>query len=164
MSKSNCIFNCSWEHPLAASLKDCQLPSAAIVIDGCELAEYKTFFTFLFMVTYFKHLLLFSGSIYIYIYFSFLFLSAFQKLPQNDRVSQSLNGDLYFSNVILEDTRDDYICYARFNHTQTIQQKQPISLKVVPGKYIFLNLYLLQSVKEYVTLANNYSIYEIVGF
>ncbi|XP_054843956.1 neuronal cell adhesion molecule isoform X20 [Eublepharis macularius] len=59
--------------------------------------------------------------------------NSFQKLPQNDRVSQSLNGDLYFSNVKLEDTREDYICYARFNHTQTIQQKQPISLKVEPA-------------------------------
>ncbi|XP_042322744.1 neuronal cell adhesion molecule isoform X11 [Sceloporus undulatus] len=58
--------------------------------------------------------------------------NSFQKLPQNERVSQSLNGDLYFSNVIPEDTREDYICYARFNHTQTIQQKQPISLKVEP--------------------------------
>ncbi|KAJ7329754.1 hypothetical protein JRQ81_015928 [Phrynocephalus forsythii] len=58
--------------------------------------------------------------------------NSFQKLPQNNRVSQSLNGDLYFSNVIPEDSRDDYICYARFNHTQTIQQKQPISLKVEP--------------------------------
>nr|XP_034983795.1 neuronal cell adhesion molecule isoform X5 [Zootoca vivipara] len=56
--------------------------------------------------------------------------NSFQKLPQNNRVSQSLNGDLYFSNVKPEDSRDDYICYARFNHTQTIQQKQPISLKV----------------------------------
>uniref|UniRef100_A0ABM5GG17 Neuronal cell adhesion molecule isoform X20 n=1 Tax=Pogona vitticeps TaxID=103695 RepID=A0ABM5GG17_9SAUR len=60
--------------------------------------------------------------------------NSFQKLPQNSRVSQSLNGDLYFSNVIPEDTRDDYICYARFNHTQTIQQKQPISLKVEPAR------------------------------
>ncbi|XP_060100905.1 neuronal cell adhesion molecule isoform X19 [Heteronotia binoei] len=59
--------------------------------------------------------------------------NSFQKLPQNDRVSQSLNGDLYFSNVKPEDTREDYICYARFNHTQTIQQKQPISLKVEPA-------------------------------
>ncbi|XP_053112552.1 neuronal cell adhesion molecule isoform X12 [Hemicordylus capensis] len=59
--------------------------------------------------------------------------NSFQKLPQNIRVSQSLNGDLYFSNVKPEDTREDYICYARFNHTQTIQQKQPISLKVEPA-------------------------------
>uniref|UniRef100_A0A8C8VQZ6 Neuronal cell adhesion molecule n=1 Tax=Pelusios castaneus TaxID=367368 RepID=A0A8C8VQZ6_9SAUR len=56
------------------------------------------------------------------------------KLPQNERVSQGLNGDLYFSNVKLEDTREDYICYARFNHTQTIQQKQPISVKVFSAK------------------------------
>ncbi|XP_041852860.1 neuronal cell adhesion molecule-like isoform X14 [Melanotaenia boesemani] len=55
----------------------------------------------------------------------------FQKLPQNRRVSQSLNGDLYFSNVHREDSRDDYICYARFPHTQTIQQKQPITVRVL---------------------------------
>ncbi|XP_051819127.1 neuronal cell adhesion molecule isoform X4 [Antechinus flavipes] len=56
--------------------------------------------------------------------------NSFQRLPQSERVSQGLNGDLYFSNVLPEDTREDYVCYARFNHTQTIQQKQPISVKV----------------------------------
>ncbi|XP_040886063.1 neuronal cell adhesion molecule a isoform X2 [Toxotes jaculatrix] len=55
----------------------------------------------------------------------------FQKLPLDKRVSQALNGDLYFSNVLREDTRSDYICYARFPHTQTIQQKQPISVTVL---------------------------------
>ncbi|XP_036375958.1 neuronal cell adhesion molecule-like isoform X3 [Megalops cyprinoides] len=55
----------------------------------------------------------------------------FQRLPQSSRVSQALNGDLYFSNVLPEDTRNDYICYARFPHTQTIQQKQPISVRVL---------------------------------
>ncbi|XP_073184165.1 neuronal cell adhesion molecule isoform X14 [Lepidochelys kempii] len=60
--------------------------------------------------------------------------NSFQRLPQNERVSQGLNGDLYFSNVKPEDTREDYICYARFNHTQTIQQKQPISVKVFSTK------------------------------
>uniref|UniRef100_A0A3B5R965 Neuronal cell adhesion molecule a n=1 Tax=Xiphophorus maculatus TaxID=8083 RepID=A0A3B5R965_XIPMA len=55
----------------------------------------------------------------------------FQKLPLNKRVSQALNGDLYFSNVLPEDTRSDYICYARFPYTQTIQQKQPISVVVL---------------------------------
>ncbi|XP_047245997.1 neuronal cell adhesion molecule a isoform X10 [Girardinichthys multiradiatus] len=54
----------------------------------------------------------------------------FHKLPMDKRVSQALNGDLYFSNVLPEDTRSDYICYARFPHTQTIQQKQPISVRV----------------------------------
>uniref|UniRef100_A0A3B4TUN2 Neuronal cell adhesion molecule a n=1 Tax=Seriola dumerili TaxID=41447 RepID=A0A3B4TUN2_SERDU len=55
----------------------------------------------------------------------------FQRLPLDQRVSQALNGDLYFSNVLIEDTRSDYICYARFPHTQTIQQKQPISVTVL---------------------------------
>ncbi|KAM9854171.1 neuronal cell adhesion molecule-like [Aulostomus maculatus] len=54
----------------------------------------------------------------------------FQRLPQSSRVSQSLNGDLYFTNVLQEDSRNDYICYARFPHTQTIQQKQPITVRV----------------------------------
>ncbi|XP_057711919.1 neuronal cell adhesion molecule a isoform X9 [Corythoichthys intestinalis] len=55
----------------------------------------------------------------------------FQRLPLDNRVSQALNGDLYFSNVLPEDNRNDYICYARFPYTQTIQQKQPISVTVL---------------------------------
>ncbi|XP_056595253.1 neuronal cell adhesion molecule-like isoform X4 [Triplophysa dalaica] len=55
----------------------------------------------------------------------------FQRLPQSRRVSQGLNGDLYFSSVLMEDSRNDYICYARFPHTQTIQQKQPINVRVL---------------------------------
>ncbi|XP_061570991.1 neuronal cell adhesion molecule a isoform X6 [Cololabis saira] len=55
----------------------------------------------------------------------------FQRLPLDKRVSQALNGDLYFSNVLPDDTRNDYICYARFHYTQTIQQKQPISVTVL---------------------------------
>ncbi|XP_061084989.1 neuronal cell adhesion molecule-like isoform X25 [Conger conger] len=55
----------------------------------------------------------------------------FQKLPQNPRVSQALDGDLYFSNVLKEDSRNDYTCYARFPYTQTIQQKQPMTVKVL---------------------------------
>uniref|UniRef100_A0A9J8CAP7 Neural cell adhesion molecule L1 n=1 Tax=Cyprinus carpio carpio TaxID=630221 RepID=A0A9J8CAP7_CYPCA len=54
-----------------------------------------------------------------------------QRLPQSRRVSQALNGDLFFSNILPEDSRSDYICYARFPHTQTIQQKQPISVRVL---------------------------------
>ncbi|XP_072566031.1 neuronal cell adhesion molecule-like isoform X14 [Paramormyrops kingsleyae] len=55
----------------------------------------------------------------------------FQKLPQDGRVSQAMNGDLYFANVRRQDSRNDYICYARFPHTQTIQQKQPVTVKVL---------------------------------
>uniref|UniRef100_A0A8C6UE34 Neuronal cell adhesion molecule n=1 Tax=Neogobius melanostomus TaxID=47308 RepID=A0A8C6UE34_9GOBI len=56
-------------------------------------------------------------------------------MDNSKRVSQSLNGDLYFSNVLRADSRNDYICYARFPHTQTIQQKQPITVKVLNRKY-----------------------------
>uniref|UniRef100_A0A673HPM7 Neural cell adhesion molecule L1 n=1 Tax=Sinocyclocheilus rhinocerous TaxID=307959 RepID=A0A673HPM7_9TELE len=61
----------------------------------------------------------------------------FQRLPQNSRVSQALNGDLYFCNVLMEDTRNDYICYARFPHTQTIQQKQPINVNVLDSRCFY---------------------------
>ncbi|XP_064174841.1 neuronal cell adhesion molecule a isoform X9 [Anguilla rostrata] len=54
----------------------------------------------------------------------------FQRIPQSARVSQALNGDMHFANVLSADTRADYICYARFPHTQTIQQKQPLSVRV----------------------------------
>uniref|UniRef100_A0A672JYF1 Neural cell adhesion molecule L1 n=1 Tax=Sinocyclocheilus grahami TaxID=75366 RepID=A0A672JYF1_SINGR len=61
----------------------------------------------------------------------------FQRLPQNSRVSQALNGDLYFSNVLMDDNRNDYICYARFPYTQTIQQKQPITVNVLDSKCFY---------------------------
>uniref|UniRef100_A0A4W5Q926 Neuronal cell adhesion molecule n=1 Tax=Hucho hucho TaxID=62062 RepID=A0A4W5Q926_9TELE len=60
-----------------------------------------------------------------------IFWMDISKLPQSSRVSQALNGDLYFSNVLKKDSRNDYICYARFPHTQTIQQKQPITVTVL---------------------------------
>lgn len=64
-----------------------------------------------------------------------MFRSDFQKLPLDKRVSQAQNGDLYLANVVMEDSRPDYICYARFPHTQTIQQKQPISVTVLEGEF-----------------------------
>lgn len=72
----------------------------------------------------------------------FLHPPDFQRLPQSDRVSQGLNGDLYFSNVITEDSRNDYICYARFPHTQTIQQKQPISVRVLNSESLMSAAYI----------------------
>uniref|UniRef100_A0A3P9GZ20 Neural cell adhesion molecule L1 n=1 Tax=Oryzias latipes TaxID=8090 RepID=A0A3P9GZ20_ORYLA len=51
-------------------------------------------------------------------------------IPQNERVSMGQNGDLYFSNVHLQDAERDYSCNARFNFTHTIQQKNPFSLRV----------------------------------
>ncbi|XP_059505894.1 neural cell adhesion molecule L1-like protein isoform X2 [Stegostoma tigrinum] len=58
--------------------------------------------------------------------------SKIQRIQQNSRASQGLNGDLYFSNVQSSDSREDYLCFAHFSQTRTIAQKEPISLIVMP--------------------------------
>ncbi|XP_072280975.1 neurofascin isoform X19 [Pyxicephalus adspersus] len=57
--------------------------------------------------------------------------SSMEPIVQNRRVSQGLNGDLYFSNVLREDAVTDYSCNARSHFTHTIQQKNPYTLKVL---------------------------------
>nr|XP_040132552.1 neurofascin isoform X15 [Ictidomys tridecemlineatus] len=54
-----------------------------------------------------------------------------EPITQDKRVSQGHNGDLYFSNVMLQDMQTDYSCNARFHFTHTIQQKNPFTLKVL---------------------------------
>ncbi|XP_075191787.1 neurofascin isoform X9 [Anomaloglossus baeobatrachus] len=56
--------------------------------------------------------------------------SSMEPIAQNRRVSQGLNGDLYFSNVLREDAQTDYSCNARSHFTHTIQQKNAYTLKV----------------------------------
>ncbi|KAM4759912.1 neurofascin isoform 18-T19 [Cyanocitta cristata] len=56
--------------------------------------------------------------------------SSMEPIPQDKRVSQGHNGDLYFSNVLARDAQTDYSCNARFHFTHTIQQKNPYTLKV----------------------------------
>ncbi|XP_034724130.1 neurofascin homolog (chicken) a isoform X23 [Etheostoma cragini] len=63
--------------------------------------------------------------------FTFWMNSAMTPIPQNERVSMGLNGDLYFSNVLTRDAHTDYSCSARFLFTHTIQQKNPFTLKVL---------------------------------
>nr|XP_020858652.1 neurofascin isoform X7 [Phascolarctos cinereus] len=57
--------------------------------------------------------------------------SSMEPINQDKRVSQGQNGDLYFSNVMLQDAKTDYSCNARFHFTHTIQQKNPFTLKVL---------------------------------
>ncbi|XP_042112881.1 neurofascin isoform X3 [Ovis aries] len=57
--------------------------------------------------------------------------SSMEPITQDKRVSQGHNGDLYFSNVVLQDMQTDYSCNARFHFTHTIQQKNPFTLKVL---------------------------------
>lgn len=60
--------------------------------------------------------------------------AAMEPIHQDKRVSQGQNGDLYFSNVMLQDAQTDYSCNARFHFTHTIQQKNPYTLKVKTSK------------------------------
>ncbi|MBZ3880684.1 Neurofascin [Sciurus carolinensis] len=60
--------------------------------------------------------------------------SSMEPITQDKRVSQGHNGDLYFSNVMLQDMQTDYSCNARFHFTHTIQQKNPFTLKVLTSR------------------------------
>uniref|UniRef100_A0A8C3RHX4 Neurofascin n=1 Tax=Cyanoderma ruficeps TaxID=181631 RepID=A0A8C3RHX4_9PASS len=62
--------------------------------------------------------------------------SSMEPIPQDKRVSQGQNGDLYFSNVLAQDALTDYSCNARFHFTHTIQQKNPYTLKVKTSKWL----------------------------
>ncbi|XP_040891001.1 neurofascin homolog (chicken) a isoform X1 [Toxotes jaculatrix] len=68
--------------------------------------------------------------------FIFWMNSGMTPIPQNNRVSMGLNGDLYFSNVIPQDAHTDYSCNARFHFTHTIQQKNPFTLKVPTSRKV----------------------------
>ncbi|MEQ2191286.1 hypothetical protein XENOCAPTIV_025622 [Xenoophorus captivus] len=50
---------------------------------------------------------------------------------QDRRVSMGVNGDLYFSNVLVNDSIADYCCNARFPYKNVIQQKMPVVVKVL---------------------------------
>ncbi|XP_063308279.1 neurofascin isoform X4 [Pelobates fuscus] len=84
--------------------------------------------------------------------------SSMEPIAQDKRVSQGLNGDLYFSNVLRQDALTDYSCNARSHFTHTIQQKNAYNLKVLTKNsrndsaiYFYTNLtimYLARGVPE----------------
>uniref|UniRef100_A0A8D2LWW6 Neural cell adhesion molecule L1-like protein n=1 Tax=Varanus komodoensis TaxID=61221 RepID=A0A8D2LWW6_VARKO len=57
-----------------------------------------------------------------------------QHIPQDERVSMSLKGDLFFANVEENDSRSDYCCFAAFPRLRTIVQKMPMTLTVTRCK------------------------------
>uniref|UniRef100_A0A3Q3WMI8 Neural cell adhesion molecule L1-like protein n=1 Tax=Mola mola TaxID=94237 RepID=A0A3Q3WMI8_MOLML len=57
-----------------------------------------------------------------------------QHIEQDERVSMSLNGDLYFSHAIEKDSRRDYCCFAAFPRIRTIVQKTAMSVIVKTKK------------------------------
>ncbi|XP_061474573.1 neural cell adhesion molecule L1-like protein isoform X2 [Rhineura floridana] len=58
-----------------------------------------------------------------------------QHIPQDERVSMSLKGDLFFANVEENDSRSDYCCFAAFPRLRTIVQKMPMTLTVTRSKH-----------------------------
>ena len=45
------------------------------------------------------------------------------------------DGNLYFSNALVGDSRPDYICHAHFLGPRTIIQKEPLDLRVAPSEW-----------------------------
>lgn len=58
-----------------------------------------------------------------------------QPVRQDRRVSMGVNGDLYFSNVLYNDSVADFCCNARFPYKNVIQQKMPVVVKVLTSEY-----------------------------
>uniref|UniRef100_A0A8K9XNI4 Neural cell adhesion molecule L1.1-like n=1 Tax=Oncorhynchus mykiss TaxID=8022 RepID=A0A8K9XNI4_ONCMY len=54
-------------------------------------------------------------------------------IGQSERVTTGLDGNLYFANVLKNDSRDDYTCNAQYISARTILPKEPISLTVTPS-------------------------------
>uniref|UniRef100_A0A3B4A3I7 Neural cell adhesion molecule L1 n=1 Tax=Periophthalmus magnuspinnatus TaxID=409849 RepID=A0A3B4A3I7_9GOBI len=53
-----------------------------------------------------------------------------QHILQDERVSMGMDGNLYFSHTLQNDSRTDYTCVAAFNKIRTIVQKSPMTLVV----------------------------------
>lgn len=68
-------------------------------------------------------------------------LSDLQHIEQDERVSMSLNGDLYFSHAVDKDSRRDYCCFAAFPRIRTIVQKTAMSVIVKTSKKTLSEVY-----------------------
>nr|XP_023688929.1 neural cell adhesion molecule L1-like protein isoform X2 [Paramormyrops kingsleyae] len=55
-------------------------------------------------------------------------------IEQDERVSVGLDGNLYFSNAVEKDSRQDYCCFAFFPNIRTIVQKTAMTVVVISAK------------------------------
>ncbi|KAM9351194.1 cell adhesion molecule L1-like a isoform 2-T3 [Symphorus nematophorus] len=53
-----------------------------------------------------------------------------QHIEQDERVSMGIDGNLYFSNALQNDSRQDYCCFAAFPRIRTIVQKTAMAVVV----------------------------------
>lgn len=54
-------------------------------------------------------------------------------IKQSDRAMVGLDGNLYFSNLLKSDSRDDYICNAQYSAARTILPVTAVNLSVMPS-------------------------------
>uniref|UniRef100_A0A8D2Q9L2 Neural cell adhesion molecule L1-like protein n=1 Tax=Varanus komodoensis TaxID=61221 RepID=A0A8D2Q9L2_VARKO len=71
-----------------------------------------------------------------------------QHIPQDERVSMSLKGDLFFANVEENDSRSDYCCFAAFPRLRTIVQKMPMTLTVTRSLKLLFTHFAANLIKE----------------
>lgn len=58
-----------------------------------------------------------------------------QHIAQDERVSMGTDGNLYFSNALQNDSRQDYCCFASFHRIRTIVQKSAVAVVVKSCKF-----------------------------
>ncbi|XP_051516368.1 neural cell adhesion molecule L1.1 [Myxocyprinus asiaticus] len=63
----------------------------------------------------------------------------FSHIPLSDRMTISLDGNLYFANLLVSDSRDDYTCNAYYINASIILPKEPISISVAPSNSVVKN-------------------------
>ncbi|XP_040009220.1 neural cell adhesion molecule L1-like isoform X2 [Xiphias gladius] len=54
-------------------------------------------------------------------------------IKQDDRVMVGQDGNLYFSNLLESDSRDDYICNAQYSAARTVLPEAAVTLSVMPS-------------------------------
>ncbi|XP_052449660.1 neural cell adhesion molecule L1.1 isoform X1 [Carassius gibelio] len=60
-------------------------------------------------------------------------------IPLNERVTTSLDGNLYFANLLVNDSREDYTCNAHYINASVILPKERISISVTPSNSVLKN-------------------------
>lgn len=55
-------------------------------------------------------------------------------ITQDERVMIGLNGNLYFSNLLRSDSRNDYMCNAQYFAARTLLQETIVTLNVLPSE------------------------------
>lgn len=91
----------------------------------------------------------------VYMYYLVYFPVGLQHIEQDERVTMGLNGNLYFANAQLKDSRKDYCCFASFPRIRTIVQKTAMSLVVKSSTFDSTLLWLLVDASHCCSITTN---------